>query len=154
MISSVSDKLLYFVSMETKKMGMPSLVMRKGYPGEYFIDKLNPNFWDERHYNRKNFFSSEDVFRNVRDGFLDNIHAQAKKEEAKKNKERFSSSESSLADKAFLRKRGNVNIENRILEQRLAGVAQASAMQESLFENLKFSENSFCDRFLKKIKNK
>ena len=150
----MSERLLYYISMETKSMSLPTMMLRKGNRGEYFIDKLNPKYWDERFYSRENFFSPEDVFKNSQDPFFKKIIAKATEEETKKEKEAFNSSDSSLVEKNYLRKRSNINVENSILEKRLSGVAPAAAVQESLFQNLKFSETTFCERFLKKIKNK
>lgn len=154
MLKNISEKLLYYVSIQTKKFELPTMMLRKGIGGQYLIDKLNPKYFDERFFNRENFFSPENVFKKSSDAFFNKIQAMAREEEAKKEKEPFNSSESSLVEKVFLRKRENVNIEKSILEQRLSGVAQASSVQESLFEDLKFSEVTFCERFLKKIKNK
>jgi hypothetical protein len=130
------------------------MVLRKGVKGEYFMDKLNPKYWDEKYYYRKNFFSLKNLFKNTEDPFLQTIRENIKEEEPKKEKEVFNSPETSSLDKTFLRKRENRNIEKRILQHRLKGVSPEFTIQESLFENLKFSEESFCDRFLKKIKNK
>lgn len=153
-LTSVSDKLLYYVSMQTKQLELPTLVVRKGYPGEYFIDKLNPKYWDERYYERKNFSSPERFFQETQDPFFQRIRARAREEAIKRDKEGFGSPEESPQQKTFLRKRGNSEIERQILERRLAGVGPAAAVQESLFRNLKFSESSFCDRFLRRVRNR
>jgi hypothetical protein len=130
------------------------MVLRKGRQGEYLMDKLNPKYWDERYYYRKNFFSPKNVFKNTNDHFFKKIKENIKEEEPKKEKEVYNSPDSSSLDKVFLGKREIKNIEKKIIQHRLNGVAPKFNVQESLFENLKFSETHFCDRFLKKIKNK
>ena len=113
------------------------------------MDKLNPKYWDERYYHTKNFSNPQDLFGNSDDPFFKQIDQIYREEELKKEKESFTSPDNSALDKTFLRKRGTKNIENKILNHRLKGVAPRSHIHESLFENLKFSETSFCDRFLK-----
>lgn len=131
------------------------MVLRKGYANQYFIDKLNPKYWDERYFCRKNFSSPQQTEDDAKDTLLSQIKQNFHEQETKRENENFNSPNSSLLDKMFLKKRGdNKNIEDLILKQRLHGVVPKVSVQDSLFENLKFSENTFCDRFLKKIKNK
>ena len=152
--SNISEKLLYYVSIQAKNYIKPTMLLRKGKQGEYFMDKLNPKYWDERYYHRKNFSNPQDLFANSNDPFFKKIDQKYREEEIKKEKESFTSPDNSAIDKTILRKRGTKNIENKILNQRLKGIAPRSHIQESLFENLQFSEISFCEKFLKKLKNK
>ena len=142
------------MSIQANNYNRPTMVLRKGRTGEFFMDKLNPKYWDEKYYYRKNFFSPKNAFKNTNNEFFKKIKENIKEDEPKKEKEVFNSPDSSSIDKVFLRKREIKNIEKKILQQRLKGLTPQFEIQESLFENLKFSETSFCDRFLKKIKNR
>lgn len=130
------------------------MVLRKGFKGEYFMDKLNPKYWDERYYQRENFSTPKEIFENSTDSFFNKINETYKKEEIKRERENFNPLDVSAINKTFLMKRTSIDIENKILDHRLKGTSPKSYFEESLFENLQFSENNFCEKFLKKMKNK
>lgn len=144
---------MYYISFETPLIQRPILLARKGRNKEIFIDKLNPRFYDELTYHKRNFITQNQNMNFTKNSFFGKFYKSLKDDETKKGKESFGSGESVSTDKNLLGKRDSKKLEEEIMEKRLNNFASSYAMQDSLFENLQFPEKSFYEKF-KRIKPK
>lgn len=141
-----SQNMALYIRIQARNFYSPLILFRQGVGNECFLDKLNPKYWDEMIYEKENFTNSNPE---------DTSFPRLPSENALLPGSGIPESGGKILDpsQGFAKKIGK-QYEERILESRLGSALPETLFEEALLKDLKFSEKSFCEGFLKRVKHK
>lgn len=141
-----NHNMAYYVRIQARDFYSPMVLFRRGIGNECFLDKLNPKYWDEMIYEKENFTNSS-----ARDTSFPRLPSG----NALLPNAGIPESGGKVIDSVipFVKKSARY-YEEKILESRLGGALPDSMFEEALLRDLKFSEKTFCEGFIKRVKNK